>query len=1082
VTLTSRVLFFAIILMLSSLMPAVSQSQTPPPHLIIGFVWDSDGNDLYGATIYTNSTNQSVMTLTDALGRYTAEVTDYHTGENISVTAIYYGHKASTVIVCNNDPSQMVNLTLALVSRVFQGYVSLPDGSAARNFPLNMTNIATGESRIHLTNMSGRYRVEMVGYSMGYSVGDGVAIFSDFNGFYGSNSSVITNETVRTLDLRVHDIQPPVIILRAAPPSVRVGESFVIDVGVSDNYKVEGVFIHYADVHGTEFTEEMQQSGGNPPGRNITIPAQTDIGQVLYHINATDGFNYTKLPGNPGQRFNVTVYDDEDPIITHTPLSSIEAGLPRDIVTVADDNVAVDAVTLWLWEVGGTGFTAIQMVPNGEPDEFNATIPSQDPGTLRYYITVNDTSDNTDRYPTSGNVSVSVVDSIAPVITHSPINSAHVFDPLNFTAQVDDLVGVSSVWMNMTDENGFTDNRTMTNWGGNMWSWVNATGQTIPGVMFYKIWASDASGNLRSVPPVSSYQILITDNNTPIITHTPVQSNEVFEPVNITVRVTDDVAVTNVTLVYTNVTNTTFRMKGMTLSSGTAQDGTYAADIPPQGELGYLHYYINATDGTNNISHPALTGPHNVTIEDTTPPEVKPPDVTVAVVTQAFIGQPITPDMYVNHLPNVTDNYMVNHVVMYYRPVGNLTWLQFYMSSSDADARGNGTYTATLPPQTQPGHLTFYFRADDTSGNNATLPETTPKLNPYSIWIKDGQAPEVYYEPPASIPVNHSLMVRVNATDDQEVTGVDLHYKGTVDAVFRTINMTRASGDSYVAFVPAQMTSGQLQLYLSAHDGENTNHTGVLVIDVINEPPTITHTNRTNAPVYDLVDIIATVEDDVRVESVELAYRVVGATTYNIVQMDSEIFGLYETTIGPFSEFLVLEYHLTAYDAENETVWPAPGEDALLPILDTIAPVIEHEPIDDLVLNERPIIVATVTDDVEVVSVTVVFRNSTTVGDTTAILFPVAGNESQYAALLGGQPLGQFSYHIEASDGSNTARFPGTSEITVEVTSQASDDWALILLVLIILLLIVAVALVLMHRRKTIKRKDDSSQTGKEDA
>jgi hypothetical protein len=147
-----------------------------------------------------------------------------------------------------------------------------------------------------------------------------------------------------------------------------------------------------------------------------------------------------------------------------------------------------------------------------------------------------------------------------------------------------------------------------------------------------------------------------------------------------------------------------------------------------------------------------------------------------------------------------------------------------------------------------------------------------------------------------------------------------------------------------------------------------------------------------------------------------------------------------------------------------------------------VPPVIEHEPIGDLLQNERPIIVATVTDDVEVTTVTVVFSNSTSVGDTTAILFPVAGNESQYAALLGSQPLGQFSYHIEASDGSNIVRFPEVSEITVQVTSPSSDDLSMILFVLILLLLIVAIGLVILHRRKTIKSKDDSSEKGNDDA
>jgi hypothetical protein len=230
------------------------------------------------------------------------------------------------------------------------------------------------------------------------------------------------------------------------------------------------------------------------------------------------------------------------------------------------------------------------------------------------------------------------------------------------------------------------------------------------------------------------------------------------------------------------------------------------------------------------------------------------------------------------------------------------------------------------------------------------------------------------------------------------------------------------------------------------------------------------------------IDIVATIEDDVHVESAQLSWREVGASTYTTVAMSTSQFMLYEANIGPFSEVLDLEYHITAYDAENHTVWPAVGQDALLPVVDDTPPVIEHQPIQNLTLNELPIVVATVTDDVEVASVIVYFSNATSDGYADAPMLPVSGNQSQYAALLGKQPIGEFSYHIEASDGYNTVSYPVNGDVTVQVTGPPSNYWSVILLGIIIVLLVAAAGLIIMHRRKSIKSEDDTSQQGKEDA
>ena len=69
--------------------------------------------------------------------------------------------------------------------------------------------------------------------------------------------------------------------------------------------------------------------------------------------------------------------------------------------------------------------------------------------------------------------------STAPQIIHSPINSVNVDDPVNFTSQIFEIVGLDSVWLNFTDVHGLNFNYSMVDAGGGNWYYLNASGQEI---------------------------------------------------------------------------------------------------------------------------------------------------------------------------------------------------------------------------------------------------------------------------------------------------------------------------------------------------------------------------------------------------------------------------------------------------------------------------------------------------------------------------------------------------------------------------------------------------------------------------
>ena len=133
--------------------------------------------------------------------------------------------------------------------------------------------------------------------------------------------------------------------------------------------------------------------------------------------------------------------------------------------------------------------------------------------------------------------------------------------------------------------------------------------------------------------------------------------------------------------------------------------------------------------------------------------------------------------------------------------------------------------------------------------------------------------------------------------------------------------------------------------------------------------------------------------------------------------------------------------------------------------------MIQHQPIENLTASELPIIIATVTDNQAVASVHVFYQNATSGTFRSMALSPVSGTDD-YAAILEKQPEGNFTYCIEASDGTNIARSPVTGYHTVTVTDVSGNGWiSTVLLVVVIILMLLAALLVYMHirRKKSIK-------------
>ncbi len=1070
-------------IVVSLLVPSIQlgASDSPPPHVIYGYVYDAYSTPLKDAEVYVNNTRTggSQDCIADAYGRYTVGIDantthPYQIGDLLSITAVYHNHSQNGIIFVDGSPAQLFNISLNFRAYIIQGNVVKPDGTPARYFNVQVTNEFYHETRNCVTDSQGHYRTDLSTFQNGFGQNDGILASVSQSGFHGQKYTVVQTGPGATLDITLVDIEDPTPLLQETPASVNLSQNFRILVWVTDNHVLGSVRLlikksgqsAYSEIPMIKDDGSINDWNGNGmpntqlygQSTQLGLPVQTDIRDLLFYINATDtGGNSGTAPAlNPSASpFIIKVNDQFSPTLAHTPVTWAEAGVPKEIIATADDNIMVDQVNLFCKGVGMVSFSKIRMMPTGDPLKYNASIPAQYAlGTLNYYLVCNDTSNNSVRLPVSGEWSVNVADTRAPVITHTKINSANKDGTVNFTCIVNEVNEdlLDSVWLNYS-YGALSGNETM-NYSSLTGAWhYEFSPLSTKDIFCYTIWANDTSGNIAHV----SNAFPVLDVGTPLITHQPPEFLEFNRTVAIFAYVEDDVEIAGVALAYLPSGALEYNTVGMA-DADTHSDvrhGNYTANISAQTVLGIgkLRYIMNASDGTNNISWPSLQPYYLIDILDTLPPSIS--NLAFNATPPGNAGARVR--------VNVTDWHSVDSVTIHYLNSTSLQWTPVQMNLIDSL-----TYEGTIPPHS-PGMVKFYIASNDSSGNAATLPLTTPKLNPFFINFTDGIPPGIELVVPESMGVNQTVDIIVNATDDFSNASAELFCMGVKDTVFRRIELSMIDDASYKGTLPPQLSSGFVKLYAIASDGLNRNQTSTIEIPVINNPPMIRHTSPNNLSFGVAFSIVAEVTDDLRVENVSLDWKLQGgvSTLKALGRVNSNF---YRANLSFDSPVTVL-YRIIAFDTENHSIWPDDGYYEI-EISDLEMPRIIHEPLQNLTTAEMPIIIATVTDNLKVASVEIWYRNAESEAFASAELMQASGTDD-YAVILDRQPEGNFTYYIVASDGVNDARFPIHGSCTVEVTRCGESSWlpVLILTIVIVLMIFAAFLVYLHHRRKPIKEE-----------
>lgn len=1057
------------------------------PHVIYGYVYDISSVPITGATVFVNNTatGDSLNASTDNLGRYLVGIDSYPSyppyeeGHILSINAVYHNKTSSANLVVTNDPLQIKNLTLNLRTYVIHGYINNPDSSDARYFVASITNTETNETVSHISDSTGYYRKDLATFNEGFDYNDGILVEVNQAGLFGQSFCLVGTGSENMLNITLADIQKPVPSIYESPTEITLGQNYRILISVNENYMLSNVKLYIKKNGESIYTEiAMIRDDGtandwNADGQpNIQIYGQStsrdleiqeNIGDIFYYILATDvGNNAASLPPtNPQSNpFQITVIDPTPPVLNHTPITYMENWVYYEFLATATDNIAISAVNMYYRlpdSVSPAQLYERQMLPTGDPNQYNTTLRLAYLGTLEYYLVCNDTSGNTARRPVSGFYQVACADTVAPTIFHTPINSANIGSLIYYNCTIPENIDpwfARYAWLNYTDVHsaGYNTSMSFTDY---YWHYTNASGQNATGIVHYTIWANDTSGNIG----IASHAFPVYDPSTPMITHVPPEMLNYNATANISVYAEDNLVLTGVTLAYKPVGGSSFTLVDMV--SGDLADGrrgNFTAEIPPQVDLGPLEYYIIATDGTFNISWPALSPSHMVEVVDRELPILAGLNFTSSV--------PANIPMIIR--VNVSDNHNVSSVALNYIGSDATSWQSIPMATA-----GAGVYEVSFT--SNPDSVSFYISADDPSWNNATLPASEPKLNPFTIVFYNTTIPQITVKTVNTLGVNRSTEAYIVVANDRKDAAIELLYRGTRDVLMMPIPLTIMQNGTYYGTIPAQSLSGTVQVFAQSRlISAILNQTQAINITVKNQLPVIQHIGVESAPVGESITIVAIVSDDLHVENVTLSMQQSGDVVYQEHPMLPTGNGFYSFETA-FSEPTTLHYHINAADAEGDIRWPV-LLDHDLRIMDLEAPIIEHVPILNLTTEEVPVFLANVTDNIGVTEVDLWYMNSG-MAQYASEPMVAANGTGVFSATLGQQPEGNFTYYITANDGVNNAISPLSGEyfILIEGTpSSGGLPWLLITAVIILIIVIIILVAVYV-RGKSI---NDDAESG----
>ena len=693
----------------------------------------------------------------------------------------------------------------------------------------------------------------------------------------------------------LYDQIAPIFGANTTSTSATTGETFQINVSVSDNFAVEEVVVEYWYGSGTHTIGKLE--GSDP--FIITMDIPTDSHDDLnYFLTASD------IAGNMAidHMMYVMVTDNDIPVLEDdiTPT----AGTTGDMLTFsinASDNVAIGSITAEYWFGSGT-HTNVSLTGEGTYGH-SISLPNNSTDPMYYFFSVADTSL---QWANTTIKNVTITDNDAPYfgVDHTD-NIGYTGNNHTFSIDAFDNVGIKATKLTYWYSGGLY-NRSIWMGGSSPLNTTTVTfysNLTLP--LYYYFTAYDEALNSFE-SPVKMF--IVYDDDRPVFgtDHSSTTAN-VGGPVTFSVSVTDNIMVNFVKAEY---------WYGSGLHTTTSMSGpnpyTLTVTTPPYSNA-TLHYQFNAIDAAGNRA--------STTVKDIGLVDIKRPSFGVDLTPSGgTTGDGLTFSI------STIDNIEIVDVVVVYS-INDAAPVNTSMSGSSSPY----VYQAIMPWNIT-GYLDYSFGAVDSSGNwNWT--------GQISIDITDNDAPTF----------GSDITPTVGYTDDEftfTVAALD-----NIGIAMAHVEFWFGTGPSFNASmggtgpyqvtitVPFESTEALHYIFHMADEADNWAHTAQKDVPIFDNDRPMLESDLTPTSVMNGDDLTfhVTLSDNIRVSAAFVEYWF-GSGVHVNRSLDLVMGQAWELDLTiPSDSIDPLHYVLHFNDSADN--WNATGERTII-ILDMTSPTI----------------------------------------------------------------------------------------------------------------------------------------------
>ncbi len=740
------------------------------------------------------------------------------------------------------------------------------------------------------------------------------------------------------------------------------------------------------------------------------------------------------------------------PIIAHVPHDNEDSNSPITIKAVVTYPTVITETSLF-YSLDNLSFTKVNMIADGNPDEYSGQIPKQNIGSIIYYYLKASSTicsslkpDNAPAETFSMKVGIDVT---FPVIIHTPLLSTFKNTNYMISAKVTDNLGIDAVslFWNKNSETIYT--KLDMDLSDTDKYQAEIPGQPGGTSVHYYIKAIDkaAEQNMTLLPAIGSYTFgVLIDNEYPAINHTPLQDTWKLTSPVVSAVITDNNAITSASLFWSTASLGPFTETAMT-----AGGGTYTASIPAYPVGTTVYYFITASDGVNLQRLPCIdTLSYNV---------VSAPPIVIV----DNDGSDTTDDVRNYYKAALTANgYVFGEINVLEEGFPTLETLTLFkkviwFSGSNYNSTLTSSSAAILQSYLIGGGKLFITGEDiGYESNNYGWGTSFFTNYLHAQYVQDNIGIKTLVGVAGDI-IGNGLNPNISGGDgaDNQSWPDEINCLDTATPVFKftgapintsvSRNNVKAAGVSADGIAGLRYTNGSYGVVYFSFGFEAISTAAERstimkrAIDWLESAdkadytgPVITHTPLVDQVAKNMFTIKANIIDNISVKTAYLYWKTSGAYTKVTLTRKGDIFS---GTIPGQAPATDIYYYITAADlSDNLTMLPLSGDYQFKVLTDVTPPTIVHKQLPDTWKLISPVVSAVVTDNVSVSSVSLYWN---TTGSNPFNKITMTANSSTYTAYIPAQNSETtIYYYITATDGSNSARSPAVAGTFLSKVNQ----------------------------------------------